>query len=150
MPPAAIAGLLALVVLHHAVAVAPATGPGHRREAAWSGGFAPPPPWLPFGDPTTQIGAASFAEPLRRVARSLACDCPAQWIASRTSFVRLVAWLGRGGGDRRPTWHFRIGRNHSCGMGGGGRRLAGRVVNLAVAFVEQVAHVALMRLPRRR
>ena len=29
-------------------------------------------------------------------------------------------------------------------MGGGGRRLAGGVVNLAVAFVEQVAHVALM------
>jgi hypothetical protein len=42
-------------------------GPGHRREPAWSGGFAPPPPWLPFGDPTTQIGAASFVEPLHRI-----------------------------------------------------------------------------------
>jgi NADH:ubiquinone oxidoreductase subunit 5 (subunit L)/multisubunit Na+/H+ antiporter MnhA subunit len=45
-------------------------GPGHRREPAWSGGFAPPPPWLPFGDPTTQIGAASFADPLHRILAS--------------------------------------------------------------------------------
>jgi hydrogenase-4 component B len=42
-------------------------GPGRRREPAWSGGFSPPPPWLPFGDPATQIGAASFAEPVRRL-----------------------------------------------------------------------------------
>jgi hydrogenase-4 component B len=42
-------------------------GPGYRRESAWIGGFAPPPPWLPFGDPATQIGAASLAEPLRSV-----------------------------------------------------------------------------------
>jgi hydrogenase-4 component B len=38
-----------------------------RRETAWSGGFAPPPAWLPFGDPATQFGPASFAEPLRQV-----------------------------------------------------------------------------------
>jgi NADH:ubiquinone oxidoreductase subunit 5 (subunit L)/multisubunit Na+/H+ antiporter MnhA subunit len=42
-------------------------GPGYRREPAWTGGFAPPPPWLPFGDPATQVGAASLAEPLRSV-----------------------------------------------------------------------------------
>ena len=38
-----------------------------RREAAWSGGFEPPPRWLPFGDPATQYGPASFAEPVRLV-----------------------------------------------------------------------------------
>ena len=38
-----------------------------RREPAWSGGFAPPPAWLPFGDPATQIGPASFSDPIRRL-----------------------------------------------------------------------------------
>jgi hydrogenase-4 component B len=38
-----------------------------QREPAWSGGFAAPPPWLPFGDPATQYGPASFVEPLQRV-----------------------------------------------------------------------------------
>jgi hypothetical protein len=38
-----------------------------QREPAWSGGFAAPPPWLPFGDPATQYGPASFVEPIQRV-----------------------------------------------------------------------------------
>ena len=41
-------------------------GASGRSEPAWSGGFAPPPAWLPFGDPATQMTARSFAEPLRR------------------------------------------------------------------------------------
>jgi formate hydrogenlyase subunit 3/multisubunit Na+/H+ antiporter MnhD subunit len=40
--------------------------PGHRTGPAWDCGFGPPPPWLPFGDPLTQYGGASFAQPLRR------------------------------------------------------------------------------------
>ncbi|MBV9538247.1 MAG: hypothetical protein JOY70_04875 [Acidisphaera sp.] len=39
---------------------------GSVGAAAWDGGFAAPPPWLPFGEPTTQYGDASFAQPLRR------------------------------------------------------------------------------------
>ena len=39
---------------------------GERRGPAWDGGFGDPPPWLPFGDPATQYGGASFAQPLRR------------------------------------------------------------------------------------
>ena len=39
---------------------------GHPARPAWACGFAPPPPWLPFGDPATQYGGASFAQPLRR------------------------------------------------------------------------------------
>ena len=35
-----------------------------RRAPAWDGGFAAPPPWLPFGDPATQIDARSFSRPL--------------------------------------------------------------------------------------
>ncbi len=52
-------GLIVLGLRRHAVA-------GHRREAAWDCGFAPPPAWLPFGDPVTQYAGASFAQPLRR------------------------------------------------------------------------------------
>jgi hydrogenase-4 component B len=37
---------------------------GQHAGPAWEGGAAPPPPWLPFGDPATQIGPADFAEPL--------------------------------------------------------------------------------------
>lgn len=43
-------------------------GSSRRTEPAWSGGFAQPPAWLPFGDPATQVTARSFAEPLRRFA----------------------------------------------------------------------------------
>lgn len=39
---------------------------GHRRGPAWACGFASAPAWLPFGDPLTQYGGASFAQPLRR------------------------------------------------------------------------------------
>jgi hydrogenase-4 component B len=39
---------------------------GERRAPAWDCGFGAPPPWLPFGDPATQYGGASFAQPLRR------------------------------------------------------------------------------------
>jgi hydrogenase-4 component B len=39
---------------------------GHRQGPAWANGFAAAPAWLPFGDPLTQYGAASFSQPLRR------------------------------------------------------------------------------------
>jgi len=42
-----------------------------RSEPAWMDGFSAPPPWLPFGDPATQIGPASFIDPLRRLLPSL-------------------------------------------------------------------------------
>lgn len=42
-----------------------------RREPAWSGGSAAPPSWLPFGDPRTQYGPVSFAEPVQSVTRTL-------------------------------------------------------------------------------
>ena len=79
--PIAVAVLLALVafaVLHVL------RRPGERRrEPAWSGGFAAPPPWLPFGDPATQSGPASFVEPLRGVLARLPSTA-----ATRDSLVR--------------------------------------------------------------
>ncbi len=54
------AGLVVWLVRARAV-------PGHRFGPVWDGGFGPPPAWLPFGDPLTQYGGASFAQPLQRV-----------------------------------------------------------------------------------
>ncbi len=43
-------------------------GPAELAESpAWDGGFAAPPPHLPFGDPATQPSAAGLAEPMRRL-----------------------------------------------------------------------------------
>jgi hypothetical protein len=58
-----------------------------RQESAWSGGFAPPPAWLPFGDPLTQFGPVSFAEPLRRAADPL-LPTPEAAAAIRARFGR--------------------------------------------------------------
>jgi hypothetical protein len=55
-----------------------------RREPMWADGFAAPPPWLPFGDPATQIGPASFAQPLRQVLAGV----PRPVLPS----VRLTSW----------------------------------------------------------
>jgi hydrogenase-4 component B len=40
---------------------------GHRTAPAWDGGSDPPPAWLPFGDPLTQVSGAGFARPVRDV-----------------------------------------------------------------------------------
>jgi NADH:ubiquinone oxidoreductase subunit 5 (subunit L)/multisubunit Na+/H+ antiporter MnhA subunit len=60
-----LAGLLAFAAAAMLVWLSRRGVAEHRREPAWSGGFAAPPAWLPFGDPATQISAASFAEPVR-------------------------------------------------------------------------------------
>jgi len=59
----AIAVLLGLAV---AAALRGARG-GEHGVAAWECGAEPAPPWLPFGDPLTQYGGASMAQPLRKV-----------------------------------------------------------------------------------
>lgn len=52
-------GAIVLLVRRRAVA-------GHTEGPAWDCGFGAPPPWMPFGDPATQYGGASFSQPLRR------------------------------------------------------------------------------------
>ncbi|MGA9014481.1 MAG: proton-conducting transporter membrane subunit [Acetobacteraceae bacterium] len=79
--PIAVAVLLALVAF--AVLYVLRRPGERRREPAWSGGFAAPPPWLPFGDPATQSGPASFVEPLRGVLARLPSTA-----ATRNSLVR--------------------------------------------------------------
>ncbi len=39
---------------------------GHVVGPAWDCGFGASPPWLPFGDPATQIDGAGFAQPIGR------------------------------------------------------------------------------------
>ena len=62
----ALALLLTLAAVLVTLAVRRWTVAGERRGPAWDGGFGDPPHWLPFGDPLTQYGGASFAQPLRR------------------------------------------------------------------------------------
>jgi formate hydrogenlyase subunit 3/multisubunit Na+/H+ antiporter MnhD subunit len=61
---AALAALLALTTLVTLRLLRLRAAVGHRTGAVWEGGAPPPPPWLPFGDPATQVGAAGFADPL--------------------------------------------------------------------------------------
>jgi hydrogenase-4 component B len=60
---------------------------GQSEAPAWQGGFAASPPWLPFGDPTTQYGAASLTQPLR---------------------ASLGSWLLGAREQLRPTTGFRV------------------------------------------
>ncbi len=62
-----IAMMLALAGILVFFAVRRWTVAGERRAPAWDCGFGAPPAWLPFGDPATQYGGASFAQPLRQV-----------------------------------------------------------------------------------
>ena len=64
--------------------LARAQGPaGHRTAPAWDGGADAPPPWLPFGDPLTQVGAAGFAAAAARHARPRAAGRDAsRWTGS--------------------------------------------------------------------
>jgi hypothetical protein len=56
---------------------------GTRATPAWEDGFDAPPPWLPFGDPATQITAAGFAAPIQR----LAGDAPTDLRARTARFI---------------------------------------------------------------
>jgi hydrogenase-4 component B len=98
--PVAIAGLLALAC-YAMLWLSRRRGAGHRREPAWSGGAAPSPLWLPFGDPTTQIGAVSFAEPLQRMLGRWGSwsTLPGGVGLVRTRLVRLRDRLERAAGE---------------------------------------------------
>ena len=64
-----------------------------RREPDWSGGFSPPPAWMPFGDPATQCGPTSFVAPIQDlIARLPSTDAARQRLASwRDRLRRAIA-----------------------------------------------------------
>jgi len=66
-----------------------------RREPVWNGGFAAPPSWLPFGDPATQFGPASFSRPLQALrCPALRIDAPDRLRRWRDAALhRVAAWM---------------------------------------------------------
>ncbi|MDB5412837.1 MAG: hydrogenase 4 subunit [Rubritepida sp.] len=64
--PWAVALLLALAVGLTWLAVRRRSSLAPTREPAWDGGFMPPPPHLPFGDPLSQVSAMGLGQPIRR------------------------------------------------------------------------------------
>jgi hypothetical protein len=102
-PGLAAAGVAALLVLatiatHRALRLRASVG--HHAGAVWEGGAAPPPPWLPFGDPATQIGPAAFAEPLGNV---LATARPAAVSRLRPMLRRWRQAVDRADAALRPS-----------------------------------------------
>ncbi|MDB5373547.1 MAG: dehydrogenase [Belnapia sp.] len=65
--PLAVALLLALVLVTLWFLVRRRSTGATQRGPVWNGGFSDPPPFLHFGDPLTQPGAAGFAQPLRQM-----------------------------------------------------------------------------------
>ena len=63
----AIAALLALCFAAVLAVLRRGAATGHRQAPAWEGGFDAPPPWLPFGDPLTQVNAGGFSLLPRRI-----------------------------------------------------------------------------------
>ena len=94
----AVTGLLVLATLLIVWAGRRWTVAGERRAPAWEGGFAAPPPWLPFGDPATQLGPVSFSATLARLlAPVLLASRPALPRAMRPWLLRQVARISASG-----------------------------------------------------
>ncbi|MGI4953408.1 MAG: proton-conducting transporter membrane subunit [Janthinobacterium lividum] len=87
--PLGVAGLLAVAGLGLWLVIRRLPAP--RTTAAWDGGFAASPPWLPFGDPATQYGAASLNAPVIEVMGGARwwSDPMAPWL------TRTAAWFAR-------------------------------------------------------
>ena len=64
--PLGILALLFLLLMGIAACLRNWAVAGYRHGPAWDCGFGAPPDWLPFGDPATQYGPGSMAQPLRR------------------------------------------------------------------------------------
>ena len=65
--PLAVAGLLVASLVTVWFLVRRRSTGATLRGPVWNCGFIDPPPWLPFGDPLSQPGAAGMAQPLRRM-----------------------------------------------------------------------------------
>lgn len=66
-----LAGLVAVAAGALAWAMWRRMARGTVERRGWEGGFAAPPPWLPFGDPATQLGPRAIDAPLLRLAAGL-------------------------------------------------------------------------------
>ena len=66
-----LAGLVAAAAAALAWAMRRRMARGGVERPGWEGGVAAPPPWLPFGDPATQLGPQAIDAPLLRLAAGL-------------------------------------------------------------------------------
>jgi len=103
--PLAVMGLIALGMLLIAVLLRLRAGPGLRMGPAWDCGFGAPPPWLPNGDPLTQYGGGSFAQPLRRALGTALLAAHEQVSLREPGDVR-PARIGVGLRDPAQAWLF--------------------------------------------
>ncbi len=75
-------------------------GPPPRVSPIWNDGFAPPPAWLPFGEPLTQVATAGFLPPLTRPPLSkLRMHLPRLdrlWalVGASAAVLAVLAWIG--------------------------------------------------------
>ncbi len=88
-----IAALLALSGVLLAWAARGRAGQEGQRVPAWDGGLDEPPPWLPFGDPASQLSAASASQALLRSlgypgARQARLQGMGQWAVKAASRLR--------------------------------------------------------------
>ena len=76
---------------------------GRRDTPGWTGGFAAPPPWLPFGDPVTQAGPAGFARALTESVAALrrADSWQVPLLGRLRRSVRRPGWAVHAGEPRR-------------------------------------------------
>lgn len=88
---AAVMALLVLATLATLRLLRVRAAVGHRAGAVWEGGAAPPPLWLPFGDPATQIGPAGFAEPISSILAN-AAPHPGKLRPLLRRWRRLTTW----------------------------------------------------------
>jgi hydrogenase-4 component B len=96
----AIAVLLALCLALVLAVLRRRAASGHRTAPAWEGGFDAPPPWLPLGDPLTQVGATGFSALPRRVLGGLS-GTPGPGAAGMR---QKLTWLaGRAGRHPAPS-----------------------------------------------
>ena len=92
LPLVVLAGLIlagALALLRRRGGTPPRTGP------AWNDGFAPPPAWLPFGDPLTQAGGAGFVPALPKRSAWPRLTIAPLWglLAAAAGLLAVLAWI---------------------------------------------------------
>ena len=132
--PGYVAPAIAVLLAVFAIAALRGVRGGENTVAAWDGGAEPPPPWLPFGDPLTQYGGASMAEPLRRVLGGGGLPAP--------RFVRRAAssWLP----GCRTLAQWPGGAADRAGAGAVRRCRRGADVTAVFSLFSQLLHLVLV------
>jgi hydrogenase-4 component B len=126
--------LLALFAGGALLAMRRTAATGTTRGAAWTDGFAAPPAWLPFGDPTTQYTGASFAHPVLALTAPMPAPDAAAW--------RRLAGPARArllGAVARARARARLSRRDHAAAGRGDRHMLTAATIVLVLFLTAIA-----------